>query len=149
MSDEAIQGPADEYAEMRALVESNGGRVTAEIILERATDPSSTFHSHFVWDDTEAAHRYRLQQAGGLIRKFKVIRNVGGRTIRVDAFVKVPDAADGYVPVQEAMTMDWVVQHRRIQLIASMERLAEQLRNWEEFSVVAEAITEALAANAA
>ena len=99
-----------------------------------------------MWDDSEAAHRYRLQQAGGLIRKFKVVRNVGGRTIKVDAFVKVPDSTDGYVPVHEAMTMDWVVQQRRIRLIASMERLAEELRSWDEFSTVAEAINEALAA---
>lgn len=145
MADESIQGPADEYQEMRELIVGNGGRVTAELVLERASDPSSTFHDHFVWDDTEAAHRYRLQQAGGLIRKFKLIRNVGGRTITVDAFVKVPDSQDGYVPVQEAITMDYVVQHRRIQLIASMERLAEQLRSWDEFSMVADAITEALA----
>lgn len=145
MSDESLIGPADEYDEMRALTDANAGRVSAELVLERAADPASTFHSHFVWDDTDAAHRYRLQQAGQLIRKFKIVRNVGGRTIRVDAFVKVPDSTDGYVPVQQAVTMDWVVQHRRIQLIASMERLAEQLRSWDEFSMVADAITEALA----
>jgi hypothetical protein len=145
MSDQSIIGPADEYDELTQLVEANGGRVTAELVLERAQDPTSSFHTHFVWDDTEAAHRYRLQQAGQLIRKFKLVRNSGGRTIRVEAFVKVPDSQDGYVPVEQAVTMDWVVQHRRIQLIASMERLAEQLRSWDEFSLVAEAISEALA----
>lgn len=144
MSDEFIQGPSDEYVEMQQLIDEHGGRVTAEQVLDRAADPGSTFHPHFVWDDTEAARRYRLQQAGQLIRKFKIIRNVGGRTIKVDAFVKVPDSTDGYVPVHQAITMDWVVQHRRIRLIASMERLAEELRHWDEFSSVAEAIVAAL-----
>jgi hypothetical protein len=145
MADETIVGAADEYDEMTDLITANGGRVTAEQVLERAQDPTSPFHSHFVWDDTEAAHRYRLQQAGALIRKFKVVRNVGGRTIKVDAFVKVPDSTDGYVPVHEAMTMDWVVQQRRIRMIASMERLAQELRHWDEFTSVADAIVDALA----
>jgi ABC-type transporter lipoprotein component MlaA len=83
----------------------------------------------------------------GLIRKFKVVRNVGGRTIKVDAFVKVPDSTDGYVPVHEAMTMDWVVQQRRIRMIAQMERLAQELRHWDEFAAVADAIVDALATN--
>jgi hypothetical protein len=147
MSDETIVGAADEYDEMLGLIAANGGRVTAEVVLERAQDPSSTFHAHFTWNDTEAARRYRLQQAGGLIRKFKVVRNVGGRTIKVDAFVKVPDSTDGYVPVHEAMTMDWVVQQRRIRMIAQMERLAQELRHWDEFAAVADAIVDALATN--
>jgi hypothetical protein len=145
MPDETIVGPADEYDELQQLLTELGGRVTAEQVLERAQDPGSTFHAHFVWDDGEAAHRYRLQQAGALIRKFKVVRNVGGRTIKVDAFVKVPDSTDGYVPVHEAVTMDWVVQQRRIRLIASMERLAVELRHWDEFTTLADAIDEVLA----
>lgn len=146
MADDTIIGPADEYLEMEALVATNGGRVTAELVLERAQDPASTFHQHFVWDDGEAAHRYRLQQAGGLIRKFKVVRNIGSRTIRVDAFVKVDDSADGYAPVRDAITMDWLVQQKRIRLIAAMERLAGELRDWDEFTSVADAITTALVA---
>ena len=145
MSDETIVGAADEYDEMLDLVSINGGRVTAEQVVERAQDPSSTFHPHFLWDDTAAAHRYRLQQAGGLIRKFKRVRDVGGRTIKVDAFVKVPDSTDGYMPVHEAMTMDWVVQQRRIRMVAQMERLAQELRHWDEFTSVADAIVDALA----
>ena len=143
MADETIVGPADEYDETApssSLRTVGGSRPSW--CSNAASDPTSTFHAHFVWDDTEAAHRYRLQQAGGLIRKFKIVRNVGGRTIKVDAFVKVPDSTDGYVPVQEAVTMDWVVQQRRIRIVASMERLAVELRHWDEFTAVADAITD-------
>jgi hypothetical protein len=147
MSEETIVGPADEYAEMIDLVTELGGRVTAEQVLARASDPTSTFHKHFVWDDTEAARRYRLQQAGGLLRKFKVVQSTGGRTIKVDAFIKIPDSTDGYAPVREAITMDWVVAQRRIRLISTMERLAQELSHWDEFTAVADAITDALASN--
>jgi hypothetical protein len=41
--------------------------------------------------------------------------------------------------------MDWVVQQRRIRLIASMERLAVELRHWDEFTTLADAIDEVLA----
>lgn len=146
MNDDTVTGPVDEYAEMSALVDRSGGRVTPAQVLEQASDPTSTFHRHFEWDDGEAAHRFRLQQAAGLIRKFKVVRDVGGRTIRADAFVRVPDSNEGYMPLQQALTTELLVQRRRLELIARMETLAEQLRDWDEFAGIAAAISEALAA---
>ena len=144
MSD-MITGPMDEYQELRELTEAHGGRVTPELVLEAAAAPTSTFHSHFVWDDTEAAHRFRLQQAGGLIRKFKVVREVGGRTIRVPAFIRVGDTANGYAPTEEAVTIDWLKTQYRIGLIARLEKLAEDLRQWDEFTAIADAIVDTLA----
>lgn len=37
-----------------------------------AEDPSSPLHTHFTWDDSEAARKYRLAQAGALIRRVKL-----------------------------------------------------------------------------
>lgn len=144
MSD-TITGPTDEYAELVALTNANGGRITPEIVLEAATNPASSFHKHINWDVDDAARRFQLQQAGAIIRKFRIVREANGRTIRVDAFVRVPDSANGYAPTQDVVTLDWVVQQKRLRLIASMEKLAIELRHWDEFTALADVLDEALA----
>ena len=41
-------------------------KVTPQEILEKARDETSELHKCFEWDDSVAAERYRLQQAGNL-----------------------------------------------------------------------------------
>lgn len=48
-----------------------GGNVGPADVLSAARDPLSPLHSYFTWDDTEAADRYRLMQAGVLLRRVK------------------------------------------------------------------------------
>lgn len=138
-----ITGPADEYAELQQLTQQLGGRVTPEAVLDQARNPESTFHAHITWDEGEAARKFQLQQAAGIIRKFKVVREEGGRMITVPSFVRVGDSQNGYAPVESVIGVDWVVQQRRIQLIDRLNRLAEELRNWDEFADLANAIVEA------
>lgn len=49
------------------------GKLTPGMVLEEAAKPSSVLHSAFVWDDSAAAHQYRLIQAGQLIRRVRVV----------------------------------------------------------------------------
>ena len=43
-------------------------KVTPQEILEKARDETSELHKCFEWDDSVAAERYRLQQAGNVLR---------------------------------------------------------------------------------
>lgn len=45
----------------------NGNGVTPSELLEAARSKSSPIHKYFLWDDTEAAEKYRLSQARHLI----------------------------------------------------------------------------------
>jgi hypothetical protein len=45
------------------------GYITPELVVEAATPEDHPLHPHFEWDDGEAAHKFRLSQAGGLIRR--------------------------------------------------------------------------------
>lgn len=54
--------------ELTEIARANGGVLKAEVVVEVAADKSSPLHSWFEWDDTEAAHQWRLQQARQLIR---------------------------------------------------------------------------------
>ncbi len=52
---------------------STNGELTALGVLDDARDPKSTLHSHFTWDDSEAAEAHRLHEARQLIRSVSVI----------------------------------------------------------------------------
>lgn len=55
------------YNEISTLSE-----VTPEKVLEKAKNKQSELHRCFCWDDSIAAHRYRLQQARGIIQMLVV-----------------------------------------------------------------------------
>lgn len=93
-----------------ALVERDGS-ITPASVLDEARDEASPLHTHFEWDDSEAAEQYRLVQARGLIRRYKVTVEV-----KPDTFVKVrqfssvpaadPDEGTDYVLTSEALKDD-------------------------------------------
>jgi hypothetical protein len=55
-------------AELRQIERDGGGIIMPEAVVAFATNPNTALHSAFEWDDTEAARKYRLQQARQLIR---------------------------------------------------------------------------------
>ena len=55
--------------------------------MERARPKTSPLHSRFTWDDSEAAHQYRIWQARQLIRVS--VELIGGLTGPVDVFVSL------------------------------------------------------------
>jgi hypothetical protein len=54
--------------ELEAIRKSHGGHLRPEDIVEFARDKKTALHSRFQWDDTDAAHQWRLQQARQIIR---------------------------------------------------------------------------------
>jgi len=54
--------------ELGRVKRRSGGMLTAEAIVEYAKDKSTALHSQFDWDDTEAARKWRLEQAARIIR---------------------------------------------------------------------------------
>jgi hypothetical protein len=49
------------------------GRLVAEDLVEIAGEANHPLHDFFEWDNGEAAHRYRVWQAGQLIRSVKIL----------------------------------------------------------------------------
>ena len=54
------------HAELQACI--TDGLLKPETVVERARNPRSALHDKFTWNNTEAAHQYRLIQARNLIR---------------------------------------------------------------------------------
>lgn len=54
--------------ELEIICNKNGGIITPALVVDYAKDPKTDLHSHFTWDDTEAAQKWRLEEAAQLIR---------------------------------------------------------------------------------
>jgi hypothetical protein len=54
--------------ELERIRTASGGALKASIVVAEAEPEDAVNHPHFVWDDSEAASLFRLQQARNLIR---------------------------------------------------------------------------------
>ena len=67
----------------------HNGRLTQEMVVEAARDPGAPLHPHFEWDDQKAADKWRLEQAGDMIRSIAVVISEEDDKRPVRAFVSV------------------------------------------------------------
>lgn len=68
------------------------GPLTAERVLDEATNKRSPLHKYFTWNDQKAAHKWRLEEARRLIRSVEVvIEDLRGKQIPMRAYFNVRD----------------------------------------------------------
>ena len=53
---------------LRSIAAKNDGLLKPEDVVEAARPANSPLHTRFTWDDSAAAHQFRLEQARTLIR---------------------------------------------------------------------------------
>lgn len=78
--------PERAAAELARIRRENDGALTRQAVLDAATDEDHPFHDEFDWDDDLASERWRLYQAGTLIRAVRIIRP---RTAARSMYVRV------------------------------------------------------------
>src|SRR5262249_15436676 len=112
------------------------GKLTPRLVVSAASDADHPLHSHFEWDDGEAADRYRLLQARDLISTIRVVyRRPNGDLARVREFhsIRMPDGRS-FEPVDE-ITADPLL---KTIVLRQMERDWRQLKQrydqFEEFT---------------
>ena len=131
-------------AALAAIAEANGGYLNPAHVVEAARDPVSVLHDEFNWDDEDAADRYRLAQAGALIRrvKFTVMRQVAEtkevQIVTTRAFQSrgsARNAAGGYEGIETIMAD----ADKREELIAQVLReLNSYRKRYAEISALSE-----------
>ncbi len=102
------------------------GSLTPALVVDAARDPEHPLHSRFEWDDTTAAEKWRLEQAGQLLRVVTLPADPA-RAHDLRAFVafKGQDSRSSeYVPTEEAMADEFT---RRL-ILADMQREWRQLK---------------------
>lgn len=115
------------------ILKRNGGILTPNAVLDDARDASSPLHDQFEWDDTEAAHQYRLQQARALIRSVKIDVKTESHTISTVRYVRDPTRdydEQGYMDVVKLRTRADLARetlHREFGCAMALLRRAEFL----------------------
>jgi len=91
---------------LAGLDKENGGRLTPEMVVLDATDPASPGHSFFTWDNEDAAHMHRLNEARSLIRSVPLKVTTENVRVKSIGYVRDPDAGEqqGYISVSKLKT---------------------------------------------
>ena len=104
MSNEKREQIRERLAQIEA---SNGGRLTADLVVEDAKDPDSPLHDQFEWDIEKAALRHWIDQAREIITSVRVVQRVDTQTISTVYYVRDPSAGpaeQGYVSLERLRT---------------------------------------------
>lgn len=78
---------AARITELKAIAHANNGTLLPEKVVAYARNKKTALHSAFEWDDTMAAHAWRIDQARGLIQVAVEVIHVENEDITVRAFV--------------------------------------------------------------
>ena len=100
--------------ELRAL-HSRDGVLTCEAVVDAARAKSSPLHDYFTWDDSRAAERYRLIEAGRLIATVKIeyTPKKAAQVVYTPAFIPTGTNDEGkrqYYPVEEVTKNEFLQQ---------------------------------------
>lgn len=97
--------------ELRAL-HSRDGVLTCEAVVDAARAKSSPLHSYFTWDDSRAAERYRLIEAGKLIATVRIEyrQKKAAQVVYAPAFIPTGTnkGKRQYYPVEEVTKNDFL-----------------------------------------
>ena len=101
------------------------GNLTPNRIVDRAKNNKSILHQYFEWDDTEAAEKYRLQQARQITNHIIEVIVIRGEKVEERAYFSVTAKNDevSYVSLSEAITNP----SYKKQLLKDMEGTLENL----------------------
>jgi hypothetical protein len=118
-------------SELQTILKNNGGFLTPEKVLEYAKNEKTYLHTQFCWDDNIAGEKYRLLQAGNIIRSVKVhivdSKNED-RVIKIREYVSLPEDRkneNGYRSVNKVLTDNEL----RLQYIDSIKEELQSFQN--------------------
>lgn len=100
------------------------GSLTPALVVDVARDPEHPLHSRFEWDDTLAAEKWRIEQAGQLLRV--TYRPIPGKPHDLRAFSAIrgeDTPTSDYVPTEDVLADPFA----RELLLRSMKR------DWQTF----------------
>lgn len=127
-----------------------GGALTAEVVLEDAAKKGSFLHDLFEWNDSAAAHRYRMDQARHLIRSVEVVYcDVPEQRGPIRAFVTI-EKCEGVAPSEYLKLCDILSNpEHKAALLAQAKREAKQwaakYRQFTELAAIIAVIDKAAA----
>lgn len=150
----AYKVPASIVGTALESIEARDGNVTSQSFLEYSRPEESETHSMFEWDDTIAAEKYRLRQAGAIINQLEVklefenspTHEAEIKVVPIKAFMnvsaKAPTEAGVFI---NAVTVQQEDEYRKTVLqnaLSELRAFQRKYANFSEFSKVFDAIKE-------
>ena len=132
------------------LVEEKDGILTPEQVLIDAKNDKSPLHDFFEWNDTEAAERWRMNQARYLLRSIHVVlKNDDGEEEQTRFTYNVRDVPDDdgegqrvYCTIQRVLTDADIRAQVIDQAMRQLQSWRDKYRQYSEFAKVFNAIAE-------
>jgi len=136
----ALKDPQIVGDKLQELRDQNNG-LTASIVIEEAKHKTSVLHGAFEWDDSKAAHQWRLHSARHLMRSVEIVStSAEGDTRSLPAFVFVKTDLG---PQYETLARVLSDKELRTQVLERAEKefdqWAKRYEEYEEFLSVIKA----------
>ncbi len=129
--------------ELEIIRKRNRGKLAPSDVVEFAKNPKTALHDEFEWDNSEAAHQYRLWQAQHVIRVHVTIIEVSpGNTVVHPEFVST-ELSDEYRPIVEVLSEKETRDRLLAQTVTRLVSIKEVALFPKELGGVAAAIAKA------
>ena len=115
-------------------LEEKHGRLTPDLVIKDARNPSSPLHSCFEWNVKKAALAYWREQARDLIASVRYLYTVEDKTYSAPEFVRdpsVPPGKQGYISIPKLRKDEDL---SRAALVDEFARAAAALRRAHEIA---------------
>lgn len=133
--------PAEKAGKEMERIERKHGEVTPENVLEESRAEGATLHNLFEWDDTVAAEKYRLNQAGLIIRNLTVTIETVETKPTMRAYVNVSDDTKGrFISITNAMSNEDTREIVLRNALAELKEFRKKYSDLQELSEVFSAI---------
>lgn len=99
-----FKNPAEIAGPICQALKNSPQGLNPKTLLDASRAENAPLHNEFEWNDTNAAEKYRIEQARNIIRHLIIIRTDVDEPIRDRAFVYVGEKKTGYKPIPEAIS---------------------------------------------
>jgi hypothetical protein len=135
--------------ELQAIALENGGRCSPLDVVKAAEDEQSVLHPYFTWDNDEAAEKFRVIQAGILIRrvKFTLVRYEGTEkevSLKIRAFESIPSNRGdrSYEPIEAIMADEYKKEEHLLSILNAINSYRKKYARYQELDIVWNAVDE-------
>lgn len=129
--------------ELTQIFQKHNGSLPPEAVVEFARNKNTALHAEFEWDDTEAAHQFRLVQARNIIRLNIDIVETPNGNVRVPVYVSlVSDRRSGlgYRALTDVMSDADMRAQLLQQAIDELQRVRRKYESLRELAPVFSAL---------
>lgn len=120
------------------------GIIRPSDVVEAAQEPASPLHDWFQWDDGEAAHQYRLDQARKLLRVYVVTDTPESAPVRALVSLTTDRSnGGGYRAVADVMSDDALREQMLRDAFTQLRNTQEKYRHLQALADVWRAVDEA------